>query len=107
VDPSYDFDRESSSLDRVRQRDDRYAHEVIAPAPYDGMLLSKALVDGRGSKYTLAQRHRLYRLGVRRFFRLDQVEGPALTTMGDCGAFNYVREEKPPYSPEEVLEFIS
>jgi hypothetical protein len=107
VDPSYDFDRESSSLDRVRQRDDRYAHEVIAPSPYDGMLLSKALVDGRGSKYTLAQRHRLYRLGVRRFFRLDQVEGPALTTMGDCGAFNYVREEKPPYSPEEVLEFYA
>jgi hypothetical protein len=107
VDPSYDFDRESSSLDRVRQRDDRYAHEVIVPAPYDGVLLSKALVDGRGSKYTLAQRHRLYRLGVRRFFRLDQLEGPLLTTMGDCGAFTYVREEKPPYSPEDVLEFYA
>src|SRR5206468_11119957 len=71
VDPSYDFERESSSPDRVRQRDDRYAHEVISPAPYTGILLSKALVDGPGSKYTFAQRHRLYRLGVRRFFRLD------------------------------------
>lgn len=70
IDPSYDFERESSSLDRVRQRDDRYAHEVISPAPYTGILLSKALVDGPGSKYTFAQRHRLYRLGVRRFFRL-------------------------------------
>ena len=27
IDPSYDFEREASSLDRVRQRDDRYAHE--------------------------------------------------------------------------------
>jgi hypothetical protein len=27
--------------------------------------------------------------------------------LGDCGAFNYVREEKPPWSPEEVLEFCS
>jgi hypothetical protein len=105
IDPSFDFEGESSSPDRVRQRDDRYAHEVIAPAPYTGILLSKALVDGQGSKYTFAQRHRLYRLGVRRFFRLDDCEGPALATLGDCGAFNYVREEQPPYSVEDVVDF--
>jgi hypothetical protein len=105
IDPSFDFERESSSLDRVRQRDDRYAHEVISPAPYTGILLSKALVDGPGSKYTFAQRHRLYRLGVRRFFRLDEYGGPPLSTLGDCGAFNYVREEEPPYSVEDVLDF--
>ena len=105
IDPSFDFERESSSPDRVRQRDDRYAHEVILPAPYTGVLLSKALVDGPGSKYTFAQRHRLYRLGVRRFFRLDDCDGPPLATLGDCGAFNYVREEKPPYSVEEVVDF--
>jgi hypothetical protein len=107
IDPSYDFERESSSPDRVRQRDDRYAHEVISPAPYTGVLLSKALVDGPGSKYTFAQRHRLYRLGVRRFFRLDEGEGPSLATLGDCGAFNYVREESPPYSVEEVVDFYA
>ena len=49
IDPSFDFEREASSPDRVRQRDDRYAHEVISPAPYTGMLLSKALVDGPGA----------------------------------------------------------
>src|SRR4051812_28993967 len=105
IDPSFDFEREVTSPDRVRQRDDRYAHEVITPAPYTGVLLSKALIDGPGSKYTFAQRHRLYRLGVRRFFRLDACEGPRLATLGDCGAFNYVREEQPPYSVEEVLDF--
>jgi hypothetical protein len=31
IDPSFDFERELSSPDRVRQRDDRYAHEVIFP----------------------------------------------------------------------------
>lgn len=64
IDPIFDFEAEGSSMDRVRQRDDRYAHEVIAPAPYTGILLSKALVDGPGSKYTFAQRHAALR-GVR------------------------------------------
>src|SRR5580765_5498359 len=106
IDPSFDFEREASSPDRVRQRDDRYAHEVMSPPPYTGILLSKALVDQPGSKYTFAQRHRLYRLGVRRFFRLDDdADEPRLATLGDCGAFNYVREEKPPYSIEEVVDF--
>src|SRR5262249_53343089 len=104
IDPGYDFEREASSPDRVRQRDDRYAHEVISPPPYSGILLSKALIDGPG-RYTFAQRHRLYRLGVRRFFRLDEQDGAPLATMGDCGAFNYVREEEPPYSVEGVHDF--
>ena len=56
IDPSFDFEREQSSPDRVRQRDDRYAHEVIEPAPYSGILLSKALIDGPG-RYSFAQRH--------------------------------------------------
>ena len=104
IDPSFDFEREVSSPDRVRQRDDRYAHEVISPPPYSGMLLSKALIDGPG-RYTFAQRHRLFRLGVREFFRLDEVTGGRLETMGDCGAFNYVHEEEPPYSVDEVFDF--
>jgi hypothetical protein len=104
IDPRYDFDRESSSPDRVRQRDDRYAHELISPPPYTGILLSKALVDGPG-RYTFAQRHRLFAVGIRRFFRLDEIAGLRLATLGDCGAFNYVRDEAPPYSVEEVLSF--
>src|SRR4051812_2303379 len=105
IDPSYDFKRERSDRDRVRQRDDRYAHETLS-VPYDGVLLSKALVDGRGSKYTFAQRQRLFRLGIRRFLRLDDHERTKrLQTLGDCGAFNYVREDVPPYSVEEVFDF--
>lgn len=107
VDPSFDFITEQRSLYRVRQRDDRYAHEVIDPPPYDGVLVSKPIVDGLqggAGKYTEAQRNRLYREGARRFFRLG--EGPeSLKIMGDCGAFTYVREHEPVYSVDEVIDF--
>ena len=60
VDPSFDFQAETRSETRVRQRDDQYPHEVFASPPYEGMLVSKGIVDGTGgeagSRYTLAQR---------------------------------------------------
>ena len=107
VDPSFDFITEQRSIHRVRQRDDRYAHEVIDPPPYDGLLISKPIVDGlpgAGAKYTQAQRSRLYREGAKRFFRLGQ-GGEGLKIMGDCGAFTYVREHEPVYTVGEVLDF--
>lgn len=107
VDPSFDFITEQRSIHRVRQRDDRYAHEVIDPPPYDGLLISKPIVDGlpgTTAKYTEAQRNRLYREGARRFFRLGQ-GGEGLKIMGDCGAFTYVREHEPVYTVGEVLDF--
>jgi hypothetical protein len=107
VDPSFDFITEKRSPHRVRQRDDRYAHEVISPRPYDGILVSKPIVDGlpgASGKYTIAQRHRLYREGARRFFRLGAGDD-ALKILGDCGAFTYVREHEPVYSVDEVIDF--
>lgn len=105
VDPSFDFDTESRSENRIRQRNDQYAHEVFEEPPYSGLLVSKAIVDGTekgAGKYTIAQRHRLLREGVREFFRIGN---RPLETMGDCGAFSYVREEYPPYSVDEVIDF--
>ncbi len=110
VDPSFDFDSEERSTTRVRQRDDQYAHEVFEAPPLDGYLVSKGIVDGIGGatgRYTLAQKQRLLRGGIRQFFRLDEGGGKRLETMGDCGAFSYVREHKPPYSVSEVLDFYS
>jgi hypothetical protein len=105
IDPSFDFETEERSPFRIRQRDDRYAHEVLSPSPYSGMLVSKAIVDGvagGAGKYSAQQRQRLYREGVREFFRLG---GEPIDTMGDCGAFSYVREDVPPYSVDEVIDF--
>jgi len=105
IDPAFDFKTEERLPHRVRQRDDLYAHEVHDQPPYTGMLVSKGIVDGlRGvgaGRYTAAQRHRLYRLGVRDFFRLP----PHLRTLGDCGAFSYVSHERPPYTVDEVINF--
>ena len=33
IDPSFDFETEERSPFRIRQRDDRYAHEVLSPPP--------------------------------------------------------------------------
>jgi len=108
IDPDFDFTTEERSPLRVRQRDDLYLHEVLSGHVIDGVLVSKAAVDGlRGiaGKYTLAHRHRLYRTGIRKFFRLDAAPGPRVQTMGDCGAFSYVADEVPPYTPDQVIDF--
>jgi hypothetical protein len=109
VDPSFDFEKETRSVDRVRHQDDHYAHEVFSARAFDGILISKAMVDGTGgagqAKYTQAQKRRILREGVRAFFRTDEHRWGPLTFMGDCGAFTYVKEEKPPYTVEEVIEF--
>src|SRR4029450_1438148 len=101
VDPSFNFEDETRDALRTRHQDDLYAHEVFDVPPYDGLLVSKAIVDGRGGtggRYTLAQRQRLLRRGGREFFRL----GPrALLLMADCGAFSYVSEETPPFTVTE------
>lgn len=110
VDPLFDFQTERHPSHRVRQRDDRYAHEMLTVPAYDGLLVSKAIVDGspqRAGKYTMAQQQRLYRLGMRKFFRLDQGWAAGLVTMGDCGAFNYVEDSEPPYSVDDVIDFYA
>ncbi|WP_375502646.1 tRNA-guanine transglycosylase DpdA [uncultured Jatrophihabitans sp.] len=108
IDPSFNFITEERSIYRVRQRDDHYAHEALCSAPFDGILVSKAIVDGlpgATGKYTVAQRQRFYRAGVQKFFRLDRTDGTPIDTLGDCGAFTYVRDDVPPYTVDEVIDF--
>jgi hypothetical protein len=104
VDPSFDFVTEKRSETRVRQRDDLYAHEVFNKIPYDGMLVSKAIVEGTGQstgRYTLGQQRRFSVSGVKEFLRVPKT----MKVMGDCGAFTYVKEETPPVTVEEVTRF--
>jgi hypothetical protein len=106
VDPFFDMRTEERSAHRVRQRDDVYAHEIFGTPPYDGILVSMAIVNGFGAgsgKYSLAQRSRFLRQGVREFFRIPA--DSHLETFGDCGAFSYVREPVPPFKPEDAFAF--
>ena len=104
VDPSFDMDTEERAPHRIRQRDDRYAHELFSAPPYDGVLVSMAIVNGFGAgtgKYSIAQRSRFLRQGVRGFLRIpDELE-----TFGDCGAFSYFREAAPPFGPDAAFDF--
>jgi len=108
VDPLFDMISEEHAVHRIRQRDDRYAHEILAARPFDGLLVAKPIVDGRGggtgAHYGNAARQRLYREGVRDFFRLNDKNSDVIT-MGDCGAFTYAKEENPPYRIDEVIDF--
>ena len=108
VDPTFDFATESRSRTRLRQRDDQYVHEVFASRAHDGILVSKSIVDGfggAGARYTMGQRQRLLRGGVRSFFRLQGRVGSVLEVMGDCGAFSYVNEPEPPFTVDDVITF--
>jgi hypothetical protein len=72
------------------------------------MLVSKTMVDGLGGgagRYSAQQRQRLYRVGIREFFRLDAAGGPRIATIGDCGGFSYILDDVPPYSVDEVIDF--
>ncbi len=103
IDPKFDFEAEDHPAFHVRQRDDRYAHEIHDPPPYSGILISKTMVDGYSAagRYTAAQRHRLHRLGAHEFFRLPE----GLGVIGDCGGFSYVAEDVPPVTVDEVIDF--
>jgi hypothetical protein len=106
VDPSFDMWTETRARHRVRQRDDLYAHEIFPVPPFDGVLVSMAIVMGFGAgtgKYSLAQRSRFMRQGVREFLRIP--EDSRLETFGDCGAFSYVREHRPPFGASEAFDF--
>lgn len=110
VDPDFDFVSERKRYSGSRQQSYCYAHELLSEPPYDGMLLSKAVVDPldntKSVRYSFTQVQRLKRLGVREFLRLDR---PGLKkrieTMGDCGSFSYINEPEPPFTISNVVEF--
>lgn len=100
ADPNFDFLTEEHPPHHQRQRDDFYAHEILGEPISDGILVSM----GTG-RYSFSQRQRLYRVGIREFYRLDEVQGARISTLGDCGAFSYVDEPEPPVTAQEVLDY--
>lgn len=109
VDPDYDFATDSSGSGRRRHWDDRYPHELMDPVPYDGVLVSRGIVgDYRfPGKYSFAQAMRFRREGARKFLRLDAPRFRKMSLFGDSGAFSYVKEDRPPYTPADMLEFYA
>ncbi len=113
VDPGYDFAKDENAPGRRRYWDDRYAHELMTEIPYDGLLVSMSAIKSAPGvaaskgRYSMAEEQRLLRVGARKFLRFDGPRHRNLMLMGDCGAFAYADQERPAYSPEEVVEFYS
>jgi len=99
VDPNYHFERDEHTPGRNPYRDDRYAHELYGVAPYDGVLISRAVVEENTTKSTMMRE-----LGsVHRYLRLPTDKNHQV--MGDCGAFSYWKQEVPPYESADMLNY--
>lgn len=108
IDPLFNFEQESYAPDRRIQHDDQYPHEFFPKAPYDGMLVSRAIVGDehyRG-KYTTAQSFRFRRDGARAFLRYNPAPGQGML-MGDCGAFSYFKLHAPPFAVEDMVDYYA
>ena len=81
-----------NNLSQVR----RYAHEIYGDeTPYDGVLISLAqLYSGKG----ILSRTSKGPVNIRSTLRLPD----SLPLFGDCGAFSYVANPGPPFSPAEA-----
>ncbi len=113
VDPEYDFINDRNAPGRKRYWDDQYAHEMMVPVPYDGLLVSMSAirpatgVSNSKVRYSTAEQQRFLREGARKFLRLDDSRFRDTMVMGDCGAFAYVEHPTPAYSPVEVVDFYT
>ncbi|MEO1390274.1 MAG: tRNA-guanine transglycosylase DpdA [Cyanobacteria bacterium J06634_6] len=94
VDPNYDFLNSRLTPGRDPYFDEVYAHQIYEKPNYDGILVSKVVVDG-----TKKKKARIKEKGISEFVRFPG------EIMGDCGAFGYVKEDVPPYDTEEILEY--
>jgi hypothetical protein len=94
VDPGYNFLTDKATEDRDPYTNDAYAHELYSTPNYDGILVSKIVVDQNKKK-----RSRIESVGIHKFLRFS---GPI---MGDCGAFGYIEEDEPPYETDEILDY--
>jgi hypothetical protein len=61
VDPHFDFIKDQTAATRKPYWDDQYPHEILGYAPYDGMLVSRAIVGDHRfpGKYSEAQAMRV------------------------------------------------
>jgi hypothetical protein len=106
LDPHFDFTKDLYSREKAKAyATDVYAHQIFRTAPYDGVLVSLATFDG--GKLPLRKMgdgafELRGRKTIRGYLRLRR----PLEVMGDCGAFTYVNDDRPPkkYSTRRVAD---
>lgn len=96
VDPCYDFQKDSFGLFRTGRYSDVYAHQLFSKKTYDGILVSKHILEenpGRMRQATALKIHKCLRVEDN------------FPIIGDCGAWSYVNEDEPVWSVPEVASF--
>jgi hypothetical protein len=96
VDPDFDFLGDSYSESRIKGLEhDRYAHNLFVRPQCDGLLVTRSNIKKRRQEEIASAG------GVHSFFRFP----PELPIIADCGAFQYLSQEVPPYDPAETVQF--
>ncbi|MBJ6146301.1 tRNA-guanine transglycosylase DpdA [Hymenobacter sp. BT559] len=98
VDPDFDFDQEVHAGGVSHWSNEVYAHQLYNSPNYDGILVSRAVVEHNKKRKALIDA-----LGIHRSLRVPT----HFPVMGDCGAFDYINLEKPPFSTADVLDYYT
>lgn len=110
VDPNFDFNNDFTPLKKKLDpyNSTVYAHEIFPEPPYDGILVSLSVfkqkiriseTNGQSPKIRTSS-------SIKDYLRIKSCNKP-LKIMGDCGAFSYINELKPPYSTEWVANLYN
>lgn len=99
LDADFDFQNDKLSTKTREGRREIYAHECLSPEIlYDGMLLSLAHLT---KKKGLLRNESLN--GRKKHPIRDSLRLPSTSIlMGDCGAFSYISEKDPPFTPAQA-----
>lgn len=96
VDPKFNFVTDEVTPNRDAYSHDVYAHELYPKPNYNGLLVSKMAIEGNQQLKT-----RLESTGIHKHLRVPR----KFPILGDCGAFNYIDQEVPPFETEETVLF--
>jgi len=99
VDPKYEFLRDKHS-ESHKKGGDVYLWDIFGPekVPIDGLLLSRMTLVNDNFKETEKCRQILIQ-GVHKYYHFFG------EVLGDCGAWGYIEEERPPFESKETLEY--
>lgn len=96
VDPDFDFLTDSYSKKRIKGIEhDRYSHNLFNGPQCDGLLVTRSNIKERRKAEILTAG------GIHSFLRLEN----HVPVMADCGAFQYIAQEYPPYDRAETVQF--
>lgn len=101
VDPDYDFVREERR-NAGGWAGEVFAHQIYGHPCYDGVLVSREVIEKSAAKRQLLERL-IPEGGIHRYLRLP----PDFPVMGDCGAFGYAAADRPPYTTDDVLDYYT